>query len=93
MCTTYRWSRVPTVWLVVSASLPEMSAHAAPPCWTWYLAMLASCGSSQVSVASPSPGAATRPVGFAGAPPRGVAVTVAERGLAPAWFSAWMAKV
>ena len=84
--------RLPTVWLVVLASLLEISAQAAVPCLIWYLVMLASVGLSQVSVASTLPGAADRPVGLAGAAPCGVAVAVAEGGLAPASFSARIAK-
>ena len=86
--------RLPTVWLVsAGVAARETSAQGAASCLTWYLVMLVSCGLSQVSVASASPGTADRPVGFAGGPPCGVALTAAEGGLVPVSFSATTAKV
>ena len=55
--------------------------------------MLASSGWSQLRVTRPLPTAAVKPVGFAGAPPTGVALTSADRGLVPESFSATITKV
>ena len=59
-----------TVWVMVVASLPGMSSHRSKPTFSksniWYLVMLSSLGSAQISVTSVSPATAVKFLGLAG---------------------------